>query len=78
MGPNEVQLPDLANQFFQINVQNTMKKGRSAILTETQLRFNSSFVEFFKYNTSSNSAICKKNLITLILISFRVFHLTPN
>ena len=34
VGPNEVQLSDMTNQFYQMNIQDTWKKGCSVIKTK--------------------------------------------
>ena len=61
VGLNEVQLSDMTNQFFQMNVQNTWKKGHSAILV--------SFLEFFKCSTNSKSII---NINILNLLNIKI------
>ena len=81
LGPNEVQLSDMTNQFFQMNIQNTWKKEYSAIFTEKQTRTQFIFLESFKCNTNSKSVIChKRNFLMLTLANFindfsrKVFH----
>ena len=60
VGLNEVQLSDMTKQFFQMNVQNTWKKGHSAILV--------SFLEFFKCSTNSKSI----NINILNLLNIKI------
>ena len=64
MGSNEVQLSDMTNQFFQVNIQDTWS-GRPV-----RPRFNLIFLEFFKCNTNSKSVICKGDFLMLTLANF--------
>ena len=69
MGPNEVQLSDMVNQFLQVSIPDTWKKECSAIKTKVSFKFFRILKMHYKFKVSNMS---EKEFFDVNISQFRL------